>query len=99
MAAFDIFNPSKLPPLPTNPSTEDIEIFSEYGKDNVEKLGSHFQGVVAESSIECIEEWNSFRQFLKDNCSKMKQREIQALNDTAWEEIYPNMSSYSNTYS
>ncbi len=95
MAAFDIINPSKLPPLPTNPSTEDIELFTEYGNDNVEKLGSHFQGVVADSSIECIEEWNSFRQFMKDNCSQMKQCEVisKLCNDTAWEEIYPNMST------
>ena len=27
MAAFDLYNPSKLPPVPKNPSTEDIEFF------------------------------------------------------------------------
>ena len=30
MAAFDLYNPSKLPHLPKNPSPEDIEIFLEY---------------------------------------------------------------------
>ena len=44
------------------------------GNDNVEKLSSHFQGIVADS-IECIEEWSSFRQFMKENCSQMNQDE------------------------
>ena len=54
MAAFDLYNLSKLTHLPKNPSTEDIEICLEYD-DNVEKLTIHFQGIVADS-IECIEE-------------------------------------------
>ena len=73
MAAFDIYNPAKLPHLPDNPCAEDIETFTEYGNDDVESLASQFEGVVADS-IECLEEWSSFRQFLKENCTHLKQK-------------------------
>lgn len=69
-------------------------MFLEYGNDNVEKLGNHFQGVLTDSS-ECIGEWNSSRQFMKDNTSQMNQAEMIAnfYSDSAWEEIDPNMST------
>ena len=73
LASFDIYNPVKLPHLPDNPSTEDLEAFTDYGNDLVENLARQFHGIVA-NSLECLEEWSSFRQFLKDNCSHDKRK-------------------------
>ena len=95
MASFDIYNPAKLPHLPDDPSCpEDLEAFTEYGNDDVENLARQFQGVVADS-IECLEEWSSFRQFLKENCTDLKQKEVisKLCCDSSWAVIYPNMST------
>ena len=93
MAAFDIYNPAKLPPLPDNPCAKDMETFSEYGNNHVDSLASQFKGIVAES-LECLEEWSSFRQFLKDNFSHLKQAEVVSnlCSNSSLAAIYPNMS-------
>jgi len=72
MAAFNIYKPAKLPPLSDNPSIEDLDIFPEYGNDHVQNLAHQFQCVVADSQ-ECVEEWSSFKQFMRDNCSRLQQ--------------------------
>lgn len=36
MAAFNIYNPAKLPPLSDNPSIEDLDTFTEYGNNHVQ---------------------------------------------------------------
>ena len=81
--------------MPDDPSCpEDLEAFTEYGNDDVENLARQFQGVVADS-IECLEEWSSFRQFLKENCTDLKQKEVisKLCCDSSWAVIYPNMST------
>ena len=94
LAAFDIYNPVKLPQVPDNPCAEDLETFAGYGNDDMENLTGQFQGVVADST-ECLEEWSSFRLFLKENCANMKQKEVvlKLCCDSSWAQIYPNMST------
>ena len=70
MASFDIYNAAKLPPLPEKACHKDIETFTEYGNDHVNNLAHQFQGIVADT-LECLEEWSSIRQFLKENCSHL----------------------------
>ena len=67
MAAFDIFNPAKLTCLP---SEEDLTTFLRYGNKEVEDLAK--QCGVVPNIQECVKEWSSFRQYLKDNCSHLK---------------------------
>ena len=55
LASFDIYNPSKLPQLSDTSCAEDVQLFSEYGNDDVERLATQFQDVVAEP-IACTEE-------------------------------------------
>ena len=73
--------------------TEDLEAFAEYGNDHVETLAHQFNGIVA-ASLECLEEWSSFRRFMKDNCKHLKQREVisNLCCHSSWTTIYPNMS-------
>ena len=94
MASFDIFNPAKLPHLPDKPSTADLEMFVEYGNNDVERLSQQFQVAVADS-VECIEEWCSFRQLLQDSCHHLKQEEVvsKLCCDSSLAAIYPNMST------
>lgn len=94
MASFDIYNPAKLPKLSHNPSKDELESFSEFGNHEVETLAHQFNGIVADP-IECLEEWSSFRQFLMENCSTMKLREIisNLCSHPPWQAIYPNMST------
>ena len=75
LASFDIYNPSKLPQLSDTSCAEDVQLFSEYGNDDVERLATQFQDVVAEP-IACIEEWSSFKQFMKENWIGMKQKDV-----------------------
>ena len=93
MASFDVYNPARLPYLPDDPCPEDLETFMEYGNVDIENLACQFQGVFADS-IECLEEWSCFRQFLKENCSNMKHKEVvsKLCSDSSWTTIYPNMS-------
>ena len=63
MAAFDIFNPAKLPELLDNPSADELEVFMEYGNKQTENLSSQYQGTV-DSIQDCLDEWSSYRQFL-----------------------------------
>lgn len=50
-------------------------MFMEYGNDEIKTLATQFEGVVADST-ECLEEWSSFKQFLQENCSNIKHREV-----------------------
>lgn len=102
MAAFDIFNPAKLQPLsPSNESDasssdELLTVFNMYGNEQVARLVNQFQctGCVADLQ-ECTGEWTSFRQFLKDNYSQNKHREVvKALcSDSMLASVYLNMST------
>ena len=38
MASFDVYNPARLPYLPDDPCSEDLETFMEYGNDDVDNL-------------------------------------------------------------
>ena len=95
MTSFDIYNPAKLPKLSDNPSKDELESFTEFGNQDVETIAHQFEGVVADP-MECLEEWSSFRQFLKENCSTMKHREVisNLCSDPSWQAIYPNMSTF-----
>ena len=61
MASFDVYNPAKLPKQLDGPDL--LEAFTEYGNQDIETLAHQFEGIVADS-IECLEEWSSFRQFM-----------------------------------
>ena len=94
MAAFDIFNPAKLPALSDNPSTDELDVFMEYGNQQIENLAGQFQGAV-DSTQDCLDEWSSYRQFLKESCKQLKHRAV--INDLCSNRtttaIFPNMSS------
>ena len=94
LASFDIYNPSKLPQLSDTSYAEDVQLYSEYGNDNVERLATQFQDVVAEP-IACIEEWSSFKQFMKENWVGMKQKDVisKLCCDSSWAVIFPNIST------
>ena len=101
MAAFDVFNPAKLPPLSQelDSSPDELTAFNMYGNDQVERLVIQFQDTGCMADLqECIGEWTSFRQYLKDNYSQKKHREVvKALcSDSALASIYPNMSVMAN---
>ena len=64
-----------LPPLSINPDIDELRSSTEYGNDHVTNLAEQFQGIVGDS-LECVEEWSSFKQYLKDNCSHLKQADI-----------------------
>ena len=94
MAAFDIYNPEKLPPLSINPDVDELSSFTEYGNDHVTNLAEQFQGVVGDS-LEVVEEWSSFKQYLKDNCSHLKQMDIisKLCTSSTLMAVYPNIST------
>ena len=75
MAAFDVFNPGKLPKLSQQPTTEELTGFAQYGNKEIENLAKQFDNVV-DDSLECVEEWASCRQYLKDNYSQRKHRDV-----------------------
>ena len=74
MAAFDVLNPIKLPKLSTEPTVEELTTFVQYGNKEIESLAKQFDGAI--DVQECLEEWASFRQYLKDNCSQLKHSDI-----------------------
>ncbi len=95
-ASFDILNPAKLPALLQDASPDDIAMLTEYENDQVEMLALQFHGTGCVADLqECIREWSSFRQFLKDNCSQKKHREVvkTLCSDSVLAGIYPNMSA------
>lgn len=91
IAAFDIFNPAKLPIAPTD---DDMDSFLEYGNTQIEELSTQYQGVVASSEC-CLEEWNSYRQYLRESCVHLKHSEV--IQDLCTNQtvaaIFPNMSA------
>lgn len=72
MTSFNIYNPNNLPQLSNLPSKDDLEAFAEYGNQEIETLAHQFEGVVTDSSAE----WSSFRQFMGENCSEMKHKDV-----------------------
>ena len=67
MAAFDVFNPAKLPPLSQelDSSPDELTAFNMYGNDQVERLVIQFQDTGCMADLqECTGEWTSFRQYL-----------------------------------
>lgn len=88
MFAFHIFNPARVP--------SDATELQEYGNEDVEKLSMHYHltDTLAEPQ-ECLAEWSSFRQLLKDS-SRLKTHSevIQYLcTDATMAQIYPNLST------
>ena len=75
MAAFDIFNPAKLPELLDNPSADELHVFMEYDNKQIENLSSQYQGTV-DSIQNCLDEWSSYRQFLQESCKQLKHRDV-----------------------
>ena len=66
-----------------------------YGNDEVERLVTQFHGTGCVTDLQdCVAEWPSFRQFLRDSYGQKKHREvIQALCfDSVLASIYPNMA-------
>ena len=61
---------------------------------NCLELAHQFQCVVADSQ-ECVEEWSSFKQFMRDNCSYLKQREVisDLCSNSSMVAVYPNLNS------
>ena len=59
----------------------------DYGNSEIEKLAEQYQGTVA-SIQDCLDEWSSYRQFLKDSCNRMKH----TCCNTTTGAIFPNMS-------
>ena len=95
MAAFDIFNPAKLPKLPTKPTKEELTAFAHYGNDEVESLAKQFSTAISDVE-ECTEEWASYRQYLNDNCSQLKHCEVVSdlcSPSSFAASVYPNMST------
>ena len=91
MAAFDVFNPPKLSHQPT---TEELTGFGQYGNKEIENHAKQFDKVI-DDSLECVEEWASYRQYLKDNYSQRKHRDVisDLCSSTSPASIvYPNMS-------
>lgn len=73
MAAFDILNPSRLTSLPT---TEDpMATFLQHGVEGIKELARQYATILP-TAEECLEEWSSFRQYLKDHCTHLKQSEV-----------------------
>ena len=87
IASFSVFNPEKLQRSGTA---------MEYGVQEIETLASHYQGLEIIGSIEeCVDEWKSYRQFLKGNCSEMKFSEVilDLCTNSTTNTIFPNMST------
>ena len=74
MAAFAVLDPSKLPQLSTRPTREELNAFVQYGNTEIESLARQF-GATDEVQ-EYLEEWASFRQYLRDTCSQSKLSDI-----------------------
>ena len=93
MAAFDIFNPAKLPKLPTKPTKEELTTFAHHGQ--VESLAKQFSTAISDVE-ESTEEWASYRQYLNDNCSQLKHCEVVSdicSPSSFAASVYPNMST------
>ena len=73
LAAFDIFNPSKLTCLPEK--EDSVQTLLEYGVHEVKELAKQYAGVVPDVE-ECLEQWASFRQYLKNHCSHLKHSDV-----------------------
>ena len=89
MASFDVYNLAKFPKLLDSPNTDELDLleaFTEYGNQDIETLAHQFEGVVA-NSIECLEEWSSFRQFVWETAVICNTRML--CSDSAWTQIYP----------
>ena len=87
IASFSVFNPEKL---------QRSGNAMEYGVQEIETLARHYQGLEIIGSIEeCVDEWKSYRQFLKGNCSEMKFSEviIHLCTNSTTSTIFPNMST------
>ena len=94
MATFDIFNPKKLPKLSKTPTREELCAFVQYGNEEVNTLADHFDGAV--DGEECIQEWSSFRQYLKDSCGELEHREVISdlcSSTSLTASVYPTMSN------
>ncbi len=107
LAAFDAFDPKKLPDDTHSDSDSQSESGSdsdhetespaEYGKTAIITLADQFQGVVASRS-ECLEEWIAYREFLRENFKRgllTKHREvIRDLCSNVTAALFPNMSTF-----
>ena len=93
IAAFDVFNPKKLP-KPID------ECYLQYGNTEIERLATQFEGAGVVGDVQqCLEEWSSFRQFLSDSVSESKEAAslesvIADLSSNAFAAtVYPNMTA------
>ena len=75
IAAFDIFNPQKIPKVIDSNDVEDVDKFLNYGNNEIIEISNQFSDVTG-SEEDCLHEWSSYRQFLNDSCTNLKHREI-----------------------
>lgn len=97
LAAFDIFDPKKLPGDSASDS-ESLAAAEKYGKTAITTLADQFEGVVA-SEEECLEEWIGYRQFLRGSVESghlTKHREVikDLCSNTTTASLFPNMSKF-----
>ncbi len=93
MAAFNIFDPSK---VSSNPTPEFNSL--SYGNKDVEDLAKQYTGILPEAE-ECVEEWTSFRQYMTDNCTLLKHADVikeLCSSSSALASVYPAMSILAN---
>ena len=75
IAAFDIFNPEKIPLVPDSTDREGVDKFLKYGNKEISELSNQFVDVLG-SEEDCLHEWSSYRQFLRESCTNCKHREV-----------------------
>ena len=87
MCSFQIFDPAALPMDPTD--------LQHHGNDDVKRLGTHYAPVeVLATPEECLSEWSSFKQFVKEKRVKSPANLIQLLcSDSKLTQIYQNIST------
>ena len=95
MASFDILNPQRLPQLSTNPSREELKLFTNYGVKELRCFTNQFEGILVNYDS-CEEEWSSFRQFLNDPSNKRKSHEAvidELCTNPTSSRVFPTMSA------
>ena len=95
MASFDILKPQRLPQLSTNPSREELKLFTNYGVKELRCFTNQFEGILVNYDS-CEEEWSSFRQFLNDPSNKRKSHEAvidELCTNPTSSRVFPTMSA------
>ena len=98
LESFDVFNPSRLLMLTTNPSETELENFMVYGNKQIQTLAEQYHcedGTIGTASPhECLEEWSGYRQFLSHSFRQAKHKDVihDLCTNPTTRSLYPNMS-------